>query len=131
MQTISIGQLGLGPIAVGNLVLNNIDFPMNAAQTAPQNPNVTVTIIFTVEWHVHIGLPDGKSDRGALRFRLRVRGQARSRAHPVAPRPSGPQHRCEAADLLVPGRQQSAGLPGNLRHVTPQCAIENQPADGF
>jgi hypothetical protein len=62
IQTISIGQLGLGPITVGNLVLSNLDFSLNAAQAVLHNMNVTVTLHLSLEWHVHVGLPDGIPD---------------------------------------------------------------------
>ena len=62
LQSVSIGQLGLGPISVGNLVLNNIDVSMSAAQGVLQNMSVTLTLHISVEWHVHIGLPDGIPD---------------------------------------------------------------------
>jgi hypothetical protein len=62
VQTISIGQLGLGPIAIGNLVLSNVDFSLNAAQAVLHNITVTVTLHLTLEWHIHIGLPDGIPD---------------------------------------------------------------------
>ena len=62
LQSVSIGQVGLGPISVGSLVLNNIDFSMSAAQGVLQNMSVTVTLRISVEWHVHIPLPDGIPD---------------------------------------------------------------------
>jgi hypothetical protein len=62
LQTISIGQLGIGPISVGSLALSNIGFTLNAAHALLQDVNVTVTIKITVEWHIHIGLPDGIPD---------------------------------------------------------------------
>jgi hypothetical protein len=62
IQTISIGQLGIGPIAVGALVLNNIDFSMSAAQGVLENLRVIVTLHITFEWHIHVGLPDGIPD---------------------------------------------------------------------
>lgn len=62
VQSVSVGQLGIGPISVGSLVLNNADFTMSAAQGVLQNMTVTVTLRITVEWHVHVGLPDGIPD---------------------------------------------------------------------
>jgi hypothetical protein len=62
VQTISIGQLGLGPISVGNLVLSNIDFGLSAAQAVLHNMSVTLTLHLSLEWHVHVGLPDGIPD---------------------------------------------------------------------
>jgi hypothetical protein len=80
VQTISIGQLGLGPISVGNLILTNVDLSMNAAQAILNNMTVTVTIHITVEWDVHVGLPDGipdinigsTADLGSFSFSLPV-----------------------------------------------------------
>ena len=62
LQSVSVGQLGIGPISVGSLVLNNADFAMSAAQGVLQNMSVTVKLHITVEWHVHVGLPDGIPD---------------------------------------------------------------------
>jgi len=62
VQAIPIGQLGLGPISIDNLILNNVDLSMNATQAVLHNMTVTVTIHLTVEWHVHVGLPDGIPD---------------------------------------------------------------------
>lgn len=58
LQTIDIGQVLIGPITVGDLVLNNADFSMAAAQGVLQNVSVTIRIHVTVEWHVHVGMPD-------------------------------------------------------------------------
>ena len=62
VQSIAVGQVSTGPITVGNLVLNNLDFSASAAQAVLQNVSVTVTLHFSVEWHVHVGLPDGIPD---------------------------------------------------------------------
>ncbi len=62
LQTVSIGQLGIGPISVGNLALSNIGVTFSAAHAVLQDVNVTVTIRIKVEWHVHVGLPDGIPD---------------------------------------------------------------------
>ena len=43
-------------------MLNNADVSMSAAQGVLQNMSVTVTLHITVEWHVHVGLPDGIPD---------------------------------------------------------------------
>ncbi len=58
LQTITIGPITIGPITVGELVLDNADFSLSAAQGVLQNMSVTVTIHLSVEWHVHVGLPD-------------------------------------------------------------------------
>jgi hypothetical protein len=59
LQTIDIGQVAIGPITVGDLVLNNADFSMSAAQGALTNVSVTIKVHISVEWHVHVGMPDG------------------------------------------------------------------------
>jgi hypothetical protein len=62
LQTVSVGQLSLGPISVGTLTLRDVDFGLSAAQAILQDVNVTLTISLSVEWHVHVGLPDGIPD---------------------------------------------------------------------
>ena len=62
LTAISVGQVAIGPISVGALVLSNADFSMSAAQGVLQNMSVTVTLGISVEWHVHVGLPDGIPD---------------------------------------------------------------------
>ncbi len=58
LQTIYIGQVALGPITVGDLVIDNVDVSTSAAQITLQDVRVTVTIHVSVEWSVHIGMPD-------------------------------------------------------------------------
>jgi len=62
LRTVSIGQLGLGPIKVASLALNNVDFSLSAAHALLQNVRVTLTLKITLAWHIHIGLPDGIPD---------------------------------------------------------------------
>ena len=62
LRSVAVGQVAIGPISVGNLVLTNADFSMSAAQGVLHNMSVTVTLHITVEWHIHIGLPDGIPD---------------------------------------------------------------------
>lgn len=62
LTTISVGEVSIGPITVGDLVLNNTDFSLSAAQGVLQNVSVTVTLQISVEWHVHVGMPDGIPD---------------------------------------------------------------------
>jgi hypothetical protein len=59
VQTIDIGQVAIGPITVGSLVVNNTNAAISAGQGVLTNVRVTVTIGISVEWHVHVGLPDG------------------------------------------------------------------------
>lgn len=78
LRTVSIGQVGIGPITVGELTLSNADLSMSAAQGVLRNMNVTITLHISVEWHVHVGLPDGipdidigdTNDLGSLDFSL-------------------------------------------------------------
>jgi hypothetical protein len=58
LQGIDIGHVAIGPITVGDLVLNNMDFSMSAAQAVLQSVGVTIRIHVTVDWHVHVGMPD-------------------------------------------------------------------------
>jgi hypothetical protein len=58
LQSIDIGQVAIGPITVGDLVINNVDVSMSAAQGVLQNVSVTITIHVSVEWEVHVGMPD-------------------------------------------------------------------------
>ena len=58
LKAIDIGQVAIGPITVGDLVLNNADFTMSAAQVVLQSVSVTMHIHVTVDWDIHIGMPD-------------------------------------------------------------------------
>jgi hypothetical protein len=62
LQSVSVGQLSLGPISVASLTVRNIDVSLAAAQAILQDVKVTLTVAFSVEWHVHVGLPDGIPD---------------------------------------------------------------------
>lgn len=62
LRTVSIGQLGLGPISVANLTLSNVGFTLNASHAVLQDVRVTLTLKVSLEWHIHVGLPDGIPD---------------------------------------------------------------------
>ncbi len=62
IQAIDIGQVVIGPITVGNLTLSNADFTMSAAKGVLTDVSVSISIHISVEWHVHVGLPDGIPD---------------------------------------------------------------------
>ena len=62
LQTVSIGHLGIGPITVGALAINNVGFTLASGHGVLQQVQVTVTLKISVEWHVHVGLPDGIPD---------------------------------------------------------------------
>lgn len=57
LASIDVGQVGIGPIQVGELVLDNADVTMSAALGVLRNVRVRVTLNITLSWHVHIGLP--------------------------------------------------------------------------
>jgi len=62
LQTVSVGHLGIGPITVGNLAINNVGFTVVSGHGVLQNVQVTLTLRLSVEWHIHVGLPDGIPD---------------------------------------------------------------------
>lgn len=80
LTAISVGHVAIGPITVGELVLNNTKFTMTGFAGVLQNMHVTVTLHIAVEWHVHVGLPDGIPDidigdtynRGSFSFSMPV-----------------------------------------------------------
>lgn len=57
LTSIAVGQVGIGPISVGELVLQNADFAFSAAQAVLRDLTVTVTLHIKVGWHIHIPLP--------------------------------------------------------------------------
>src|SRR5215207_3678302 len=58
VQSVDIGQVAIGPITIGDLVLNNADFSLSAAQGVLTNVSVTIRIHVSVEWDVHVRMPD-------------------------------------------------------------------------
>ncbi len=62
LKTVSVGHLGIGPITVGNLTISNVGFTLASAHGVLQQVQVTVTLKLSIDWHVHIGLPDGIPD---------------------------------------------------------------------
>jgi hypothetical protein len=57
MTRLTIGQVVVGPITVGQLVLRNAALGISAGQAQLQGVVITVRLRFDLEWHVHIGLP--------------------------------------------------------------------------
>ena len=57
LASISVGHVGVGPIRVGQLVLENADVKMSAAHALLSNVRVTVTLRISIAWRVHVGLP--------------------------------------------------------------------------
>jgi len=57
LTAISVGQAGIGPIQVGELVLDNAELTMSAGQAMLQDVEVTVALTVTLSWSLHIPLP--------------------------------------------------------------------------
>jgi hypothetical protein len=62
IQTIDIGQVVIGPITVGELVLNNANFTISSANGVLTGTSIEISIQISVEWAIHIGLPWPFSD---------------------------------------------------------------------
>ena len=61
-RTVSVGHLGIGPVTVGSLAINNASFTLASGHGVMQNVQALVTLKLSVEWHIHVGLPDGIPD---------------------------------------------------------------------
>ncbi|HEY1298462.1 MAG TPA: hypothetical protein VGJ60_35715 [Chloroflexota bacterium] len=59
-NTLSVGQVGIGPITIGQLVVNNFELNTAADGAFLRNFVVTLTYVMRLDWHLHIELP-GKS----------------------------------------------------------------------
>jgi hypothetical protein len=57
ITAISVGQVGIGPIRIGELVLDNADFTMSAGLAVLEDVDVTVTLAISLRWEIHINLP--------------------------------------------------------------------------
>jgi hypothetical protein len=69
LTSISVGQVGIGPITVGELVRQNADFAFSAAQAVLRDLMVTVTLRIKVGWHIHHVIDDsGTEDLGTRTF---------------------------------------------------------------
>jgi hypothetical protein len=64
LQTVSVGQVAIGPITVGELVLNGSDFSIPQAQGKLRHVSVRVTLDISVDWHIHVDLPIHDLDIG-------------------------------------------------------------------
>ena len=62
VQTVSVGHLGIGPVTVGSLAINNAGVTLASGHGVMQNVQAMVTLKLSVEWHIHVGLPDGIPD---------------------------------------------------------------------
>jgi len=56
-NTLSVGQVGIGPITIGQLVVNNFELNTAADGAFLRNFVVTVTYVMRLDWHLHIDLP--------------------------------------------------------------------------
>jgi hypothetical protein len=52
LQTIDIGKVTIGPISVGDLVVTNTEFSMNAGHGVVKNMDIDVTLSLALEWWV-------------------------------------------------------------------------------
>jgi hypothetical protein len=57
LASISVGQVSIGALHVGELVLDNASLSMSAGPAVLRNLSVTVTLRITLGWHIHVGLP--------------------------------------------------------------------------
>jgi hypothetical protein len=57
LTSVAIGQIGIGPITVGELVINDVDFRMNAGVGFIRGMTVQVKIHIDFQWSVHVPLP--------------------------------------------------------------------------
>ena len=56
VTTINVGQVGIGPVRIGQLVLTGLDLSMAAAGAHLRNFRITITEVITLDWHIHIDL---------------------------------------------------------------------------
>src|SRR5205085_5669665 len=61
-NTIDVGQIGIGPITIGQLVLSNFELNTAADGAFLRNFVVTVTYTMSLDWHLHIDLPGNVID---------------------------------------------------------------------
>src|SRR5262245_32340043 len=62
VQSIAVGGVQIGPIRIGRLALSDLDFAMSTGVAHLRNFRITVSLRMTLDWHIHIGLPDGIPD---------------------------------------------------------------------
>lgn len=53
---IDVGQLTLGPVSIGRLIVRNVDFAMSMGRGQLRNLRVTVTLRLSLEWRVSVDL---------------------------------------------------------------------------
>lgn len=59
---VHLGHVGVGPLRVRELSMADARLSMTGAQGVLHGVDVTVTLNISVEWRVHVGLPDGIPD---------------------------------------------------------------------
>jgi hypothetical protein len=57
LASIAVGHVGIGPIHIGELVVQNANVTLSAGAGILRNVRVTITLQITLSWRVHIGLP--------------------------------------------------------------------------
>ena len=80
LTAVNIGQVGLGPISVAQLVVNDANLSITSGRAVLRSVRVTVTLRIKVEWHVGVSMPDGipdidisrTTDLGSLSFGMPV-----------------------------------------------------------
>ena len=55
--SVAVGQIGIGPITVGELVVQDVDFRMSAGVGFIRDMTVKLRIHIEFEWAVHVPLP--------------------------------------------------------------------------
>lgn len=56
VTTISVGQVKIGPIQIGQLVLTDLGVNVAAAGAHLHNFRITIAHVMTLDWHIHIDL---------------------------------------------------------------------------
>jgi hypothetical protein len=57
LASIAVGQVGIGPITVGELVVQDVAFHLDSGVGFIRNMTVTVRLRIDFEWHIHVPLP--------------------------------------------------------------------------
>jgi hypothetical protein len=78
LTSCAVGQIGIGPITVGELVVQDVDFRMNAGVGFIRGMTIQLTIRIDFEWAVHVPLPwpfddinaGGTANLGTYAFKL-------------------------------------------------------------
>jgi hypothetical protein len=57
VTSLSVGQVGIGPITVGELIVNNVNFDLNAGVGVVHGLTVKIKLQLDLEWAIHVPLP--------------------------------------------------------------------------